>query len=280
MYWGIATFIAVIAFLLAMSVWSLVNPDGQWRFSRRFAAWQFRNGHEIELSYAGRQSVRLRGLIGVLGSLLALGLVLALWVQHEQRIADSRARTEQKAFTAAVTELWSPGDATARLVSVLVDEVPEPLDEINPDTAAGSIVGFQVVRSAGQDPAYLSEIHGTTQERQGSGFLTKQQVRQSGVLTRADLIVGIEGVCDVESISAESDAETVTIRIDRAPSDLMSLYRNGREFEPGTCERRVAGTSITLIPIDLPGPVGERQVLLPDGSPMREITGDVQPPAE
>lgn len=60
---------AGLALLCGWLVWILIAPDYWWRVERSFVGWQYRDGHRIELSTAGRVAARIGAVVTILGML-------------------------------------------------------------------------------------------------------------------------------------------------------------------------------------------------------------------
>ncbi|MFC4224775.1 hypothetical protein [Lysinibacter cavernae] len=242
--------------------------------SRLVTGWQFRDGNEIELSDAGRTVLRVRGMIGVVAMLVASGIILSLWAQHEQSEAAREAETARAEFQQQVDDLWGNGGTNVS-TKILIDDVLPATGEPNEDTAGSSaVVGYQVVQDSGTSPAYLQRVPGWKQRGSADTALAMNRERDA-LLSRADLVIGVTTRCDVSGLSVESDPERVIIRIDRVPSELVRQYSNGVGMDAGYCAKSGPFDPIALVPIDLPEPLGNRAVMLPDGSAVAELTADL-----
>jgi hypothetical protein len=113
----------LVTVFAAIGVWVLVAPDRAWRLQRAFVGWQYRDGHRIELSTAGRLWTRFGGVVS---------LAVALWLclLGVNWSADSRVETESRGADTVYLlgdPVESPG-CTVRVVVCVKFDVVFPIE--------------------------------------------------------------------------------------------------------------------------------------------------------
>lgn len=118
--WPVYLGLGVVCLLLASAV---VRPDAWWRLERAFVGWQYRDGHRIELSRAGRIAARSGGVVGIL-IVLAIGAATVDWT------AARRVRTEWLRPSQTVYYVGDPVESpgcVVRVFACLRSEVVFPI---------------------------------------------------------------------------------------------------------------------------------------------------------
>jgi hypothetical protein len=133
-----------IGLLVSFLVWVLVTPDHAWRLERAFVGWQYRDGHRIELSTAGRVWVRFWAavlLVAVVGGSVAT----VNWS------ADSRVETEPWSVGGMVYYVGDPVESpgcTVRVFVCLRSDVVFPID----------VEGYEAFDEVSDGPDGLSSL--------------------------------------------------------------------------------------------------------------------------
>jgi hypothetical protein len=122
--WAVFVFFGLVFLLfLTFGVLGLVAPDQVWRMRHWWVRWQYRDGHRLEPSDAGRLWERIIG-VGLLGAALAF----AGWVGSQTIDWSAESRVEREIDgTATVYDLraaaQTPGCAIRVIVCLRSDEV-------------------------------------------------------------------------------------------------------------------------------------------------------------
>lgn len=240
---------------MGFSLWALLGPDSWMRVDRVTWGWMLKGGYDTELSESGRTWIRIRGVIGIVATLIACGVLLSLHADANAR-ADAaeqqQAREEQRRDAA---EAWGAiGDG----IRVRIPTGGAPSDSIAPEEIAATVAGFQPVQDDGASPAYLREL---PVFRTGYDLVTRED-ELAAVFTSVDLLLGTASVCDVSTVVVTSEEDRVVLDVVYA-----STVAFGTSF---TCTQRSIG-DVDLTPIDLPEPLGDRAVVLADGTALNEI---------
>jgi hypothetical protein len=131
---------AGIALLSGLLVWILIAPDKAWRLERAFVGWQYRDGHRIELSAAGRLWVRFCTVV----SLVILLVVAGATVNWS---AGSRVETGAWPGGGTVYDVGDPVESPGcviRIVACLRSDVVFPI-EVTDFEALDPVSGHDVL---------------------------------------------------------------------------------------------------------------------------------------
>lgn len=133
----------VLGLMYVWGLWLLITPDRVWWLQRPFVAWQYRDGHRMELSTAGRLRARFGGILSIVMS-LGLGLASINWS------ADSRVGVEREdldTFYYLGDPVESPG-CTVRIVVCLKSDEVFPIE----------VTGYDEFGSVADGPGTLSRL--------------------------------------------------------------------------------------------------------------------------
>jgi hypothetical protein len=240
---------------MGFSLWALLFPDAWMRVDRVTWGWMLKDGYDTELSESGRSWIRIRGVIGILATLIACGVLFSIHagsIARQEALEEQQAREEELRDTAGA---WGAGGDGLR---VRIPTGGAPSDSIAPEEIAATVAGFQPVQDDGASPEYLREL---PVFRTGNDLVMRED-ELAAVFTSADLLLGTTSVCDVSSVLVTSEADRVILDV---------VYASTTSFRVTlTCTRRSIG-SVDLTPIDLPEPLGDRTVVMADGTPLPEI---------
>lgn len=127
---------AGLGLLGAFLVWVLVAPDRAWRLERSYTGWQYRDGHRIELSTAGRLWVRFWTAVSLVG-VLVFSLMTVHWSAHS-RVKMDRSYGETVYYVGDAVE--SPG-CTVRVFACLRSDDVFPI-EVEGYQASDPVAGW------------------------------------------------------------------------------------------------------------------------------------------
>lgn len=252
---GLLYIIGLFVVGMGFSLWALLRPDSWMRVDRVTWGWMLKGGRDAELSDGGRTWIRIRGVIGILVTVIACGVLLSLRADAIGRADASdqqRTREEQRQ---QVAEAWgAAGDG----IRVLVPTGGAASDSIASEEVASTITGFQVVQDDGASPEYLREL---PVFRNGDELVMRKD-ELATVFAGVDLLIGTTSVCDVSKVIVTSEPDRVVLDVVYATT---ASY--GGSF---TCTQKSIG-NVGLTPVDLPEPLGDRTVALADGTVLTEI---------
>lgn len=123
------------ALFAGFGLWVILKPDQAWRGQRAFVGWQYRDGHRIELSPAGRLWTRFTGVIPLV---VVLGITaLTVDWSAESRVATEVAPGGDTVYYYLGDPVESPG-CTVRVIACLRSDVVFPI-EVTRYEAFGSV---------------------------------------------------------------------------------------------------------------------------------------------
>ncbi|MFK4761946.1 hypothetical protein ACI3KS_13495 [Microbacterium sp. ZW T5_45] len=248
--WIIVLFVVGMGF----SLWALLAPDAWMHVDRLSWGWMFRGGRDAELSDSGRAWIRIRGVIGIIATLVACGMLLGLRAESIARVdaAERQQATEERLRAAA--GLW--GSTDLRIMLPAGGDI-EPLTS---EEIAATVVGFAPVTGAGSSPSYFKDLAAFRTVMD----LVTDQSEIDEIHESTDLVIGTLSPCQVGTASVVSSDD------DRVVVDLR--YSATVMFNTQMSCMITWGRSVDLIPIDLGEPLDGRSVHLVDGTELVEIT--------
>lgn len=248
---------------MGFSLWALLRPDSWMRVDRASWGWMFRGGRDLELSDSGRAWIRFRGVIGIGATLLACGMLFSLWSDDRARDEATEQRAQRDATLDDVAEAWGTIHSFGGGLRIVLPTVGPAAPALTPADLAATVAGYQPVTRDGAEPAYLAELplFEDDSSPSGSSLVTGESARALA-LESVDLVVGTTSMCDVGEIAAVYEDDRVVLDVVYAETAAYGVALD--------CVKDSVG-SVTLTPVRLPGPVGDRAVQLVDGTAVREI---------
>lgn len=245
---GVVTGVLVVVFL-----WGLIAPRSMWR---SLVAWSVSDTYRNEpggAAYGMRRVVSGVGLVAVLG---ITGVAVAG--------AAARAPGEPPA-PSSLELMW--GDVAPRVVNrivVPVGEAPAGLVEVPIDAYQDFDDGI---------PSYVSLLPGfdLLGDDNVSGYVGTIPPIGNGALDFADLVVNVRGplLCVPRAVVMFQTEESISIGVFYGLPTAEDGTETGDSVAGCPLDSPVTGS--ILIPLQLTEPVGDREVLSLDGSPIAEV---------
>lgn len=250
--WIIVLFVVGMGF----SLWALLAPDAWMHVDRLSWGWMFRGGRDAELSDSGRAWIRIRGVIGIIATLVACGMLLGLRAESIARVdaAEQQQATDERLRAAAGA--WGANGGSLRIA---LPTGGAPDGTITPEEVPATIVGFAPVTDDGSAPSYLRDL---PMFRSTLDLVTRDDDREE-IYRTTDLVIGTHSPCEVSAVVVTPEDDRVVLEVVYAATVAYNFSL--------TCTTRSISTA-DLVPIDLDEPLGDRVVELADGTRLPEIT--------
>lgn len=248
----------VLGSLGTVFLWGLMAPRNLWR---AFVSWSYRDPYLNEPTGNAYGLLRVVSVIGI-----TTMVVSGVLVYHDQL---------------ANAPLKVPAPTTAELLwgspePVVVNRVVQPVKKAPDGFVDQPILGYQDVIGKMRQPSYLFslahfDVPGATTD---NGYIGVDPIFGLVALDSAQLVVRVAGdpQCFPHAAVVKQTGRTVSIGIyyGRAMPDPSAPPEDLAE-----CRVLASGHNIsTIIPIQLTDPLGKRDVVALDGSPLRRVAVD------
>lgn len=240
------------ALLCAFFVWGLFWPRSQWYV---LASWTRRNPDASEPGAIAYAFHRVLCGLGV-GTFAAVGVVAA--VSHLESLPASEPPPT------ALQQMWGAAPRP-----VVVDRVVRSTPVPQPAFASLPLLGYQLVDNASNSPRYLVYLGVYEPPSTGAPLIGQPPSAGFAALDSAELVVNVrlKPQCVPQQAVIVETPEAVQVSISAGVVTPVGASTASHDFCAGGS---TVGPSL-LIPLDLAEPVGEREVQLLDGTPLREV---------
>lgn len=247
--------LVVLASLGIVFLWGFLAPRSQWR---ALISWSYRDPYLNEptgLAYGLYRAVSVIGITAM--------VVSGVLVYHVER----KAPPAPPAPATAAELMWGTPEP------VVVNRVITPVSKVPAGLVSQPILGYQDITGMNRQPPYLFSLKhfmvpmATTE----NGFIGVDPSVSLMALDSSRLVVRVEGdpQCFPHAAIVRQTGPTVVVAVyyGRALPDPSSPPDN-----LGDCQVRASARNIsTIIPLRLTDPLGARNVIALDGSPIRKV---------
>lgn len=240
------------ALLGALFLWGLFWPRSQWHV---LASWIRRNPDASEPGAIAYAFHRILCGLGV-GTYATVAIVAGV------NYVESLPAPEPP--QTALQQMWGPAPRP-----IVVDRVITSAAAPDPRLGTLSLLGYQRVDNVAHTPRYLAFLESYQPPGDPETFIGKAPSARFSALDSAELVVNVrvKAQCaPVEAIVVET-AEVVQVSVAAAVVAPVGTS----PADPGFCAGGSTVGPSLLIPLNLAEPVGEREVQLLDGTPLREV---------
>lgn len=244
--------------LLALGLFAVISPRAWWRATRFARSWKYAEGDgEREPSLLYLAATRIFGLVFICAVMVPFSMQITR--NTEQREAEQRAQLERE-IGGYVRGTWKT-NAIGPVIStqgIAGQVAPE-------DRSPDRIIGY-----APMDHQARLMLENAIWYSGEQNKITKVKPES---LDGRDLVLGIDlGGCDISALSVAENEQQVVIDMGLSEQRSRAEQITGGDDDQECQKASPAGRRPSFISIDLAAPLGGREVLYADESPIRRVS--------